>query len=84
MSKITLQLAVVFLMISCASTKKYNQHIDQTISIQDLKRDVDFVEKKIKKLHPSSDWYISEADLAFKFDSIRNLLTKPLTPNEFN
>ncbi len=83
MSKITLQLAVVFLMISCASTKKYNQHIDQTISIQDLKRDVDFVEKKIKKLHPSSDWYISEADLAFKFDSIRNLLTKPLTPNEF-
>ena len=59
-------------------------HIEQKISVQDLQRDVDFVEKKIKKLHPSADWYISEADLAFKFDSIRNLLTKPLTPNEFN
>lgn len=83
MNKIILQLLFLFLFVSCVSTKKYNRHIEQKISVQDLKRDVDFVEKKIKKLHPSADWYISEADLAFKFDSIRNLLTTPLTPNEF-
>ena len=74
---------LVLLFSSCVSTKKYNQHIDQTIPVEQLLKDVDFVEHKIERLHPSADWYISKEGLASKFDSIRSLITKPMTPNEF-
>uniref|UniRef100_UPI0040491F8E S41 family peptidase n=1 Tax=Flavobacterium sp. TaxID=239 RepID=UPI0040491F8E len=74
---------LVLFFSSCVSTKKYNQHIEQTIAVEQLLKDVDFVENKIQKLHPSADWYISKEALASKFDSIRSLITKPMTPNDF-
>lgn len=74
---------LIFVLSSCVSTRKYNQHIDQNIPVEQLLKDVDFVEHKIEQLHPSADWYISKESLALKFDSIRSLITKPMTPNEF-
>jgi C-terminal processing protease CtpA/Prc len=83
MKQIYLILFFNLFLSSCVTTKKYNQHIDQEISVNELLKDIDFVEKKIKKLHPSADWYITEQQLSYKFDSIRSLIKKPLTPNEF-
>lgn len=78
---------VVFLvfvaLIGCGSVEKYNKHIQTSIPAEDLKEDVNYVQKKLVKLHPSLYWYISEQELNGKFDSLRANLKEPLTPNEF-
>lgn len=76
--------SVLFLCLSsCVSVKKYNKHLEKPVAVEDLKKDVDFVEKKLKKYHPSLYWYVSEYQLSQKFDSIRSLIQQPMTPNEF-
>ena len=41
-----------FLLIgSCVSVEKYNAHIDREIPANKLKKDVDFVYKKLKRYH---------------------------------
>lgn len=74
---------ITLLSTNCTSVKKYNSHIDSQISVDDLQTDIDYVERKLNKLHPSLDWYISKEDLAKKFDSLRNSIQKPMKPNEF-
>ncbi len=69
--------------VQCSSVEKYNNHLATKVSVADLQQDVDYVEHKLNKLHPSLDWYISKGDLANKFDSLRTTITQPLTPNEF-
>ena len=53
------------------------------ITIAQQHKDIDFLEKKIKKITPSLYRYISKAALDKKFDSLKNTLNKPLKPNEF-
>lgn len=74
---------VSFFLIHCKSVEKYNAHIEKPISVEKLQKDIDFVERKLTKLHPSLDWYISKEKLNNKFDSLRTQIKKPLTPNEF-
>ncbi|MFD2907357.1 S41 family peptidase [Flavobacterium ardleyense] len=69
--------------IQCSSVEKYNSHLASKVSVSDLQKDVNYVEYKLNKLHPSLDWYISKEALATKFDSLRTTITEPLTPNEF-
>jgi hypothetical protein len=47
-----------------------------------LKKDVDYLHKKLEKLHPSLYWYINKEELDYKFDSLKSILT-PMTSNEF-
>ena len=68
---------------SCGSVEKYNKHIQTPIPPEDLIKDVNYVQKKLVKLHPSLYWYISEQELNSKFDSLRSNLNEPLTPNDF-
>lgn len=79
--------AVAFLvcavLFGCGSVEKYNKHIQTSIPAEDLIKDVNFVQKKLVKLHPSLYWYITEQELNSKFDSLRANLKEPLTPNEF-
>lgn len=72
-----------FLNLNCTSVQKYNFHVDSKIAVSDLQKDIDYVEYKLNKLHPSLDLYISKENLSKKFDSLRVSIVSPLTPNEF-
>lgn len=68
---------------SCTSVEKYNQQRVALIPVDELQKDINYVQKKLYKLHPSLDLYISKQQLDFKFDSIRKTIDKPLTSKEF-
>lgn len=70
-------------LISCNSVKKYNETINSKHTVAELHKDIDFTFKKIKKLHPSLYWFISQENLDNKIDSLKNSITKPLTSKEF-
>lgn len=67
----------------CASVDKFNAQIDKPRSAHDLKQDVDYIQHKLKKLHPDLYHYISKKDLDYKFDSLRASISSPLTSNDF-
>ncbi len=71
------------LLASCASVKKYNSQINTLKSAEQLKADVDYVYKRLQKLHPKLYWYISKKDLDYKFDSLKATINAPMTSNEF-
>lgn len=68
---------------SCTSVDRYNAHIDQAISVDQLKKDVDFVHKKLIKNHPKLDYYLPKDQITYKFDSLKQSIQEPLKPNEF-
>lgn len=70
-------------LVGCGSVEKYNAHMETPIPPKDLIEDVNYVQKKLTKLHPSLYWYISEQELNGKFDSLRTNLKESLLPNEF-
>lgn len=71
------------LFVQCASVKKHNAHLNDLISEDDLKDDVDFTYKKLQRYQSRLYWYISKKDLDFKFDSLKSTITKPMTSFEF-
>lgn len=81
MKKIILLVAIA-IFANCSSVKNHNAHLNDLISVTDSKSDVDLAYTKIKKLHPNLYYYISKKDLDYKFDSIKNTITKPITSFE--
>ncbi|SEL12047.1 Peptidase family S41 [Aquimarina amphilecti] len=75
--------ATVLLLSSCASVDTYNQQISKTHSPEDLRNDVDYAYKKLRKLHPDIYWYISKEELEERVNRLKSELTKPLTSKEF-
>lgn len=69
--------------VQCSTIKRNNEHLQQLISADQLKQDVDFTHKKFQKLHPKLDYYISKESLNYKFDSLKTTINKPLAPLEF-
>lgn len=80
--RILLLLFIIFFS-QCSTLKKENAHLQQLISADQLKKDVDFTYKKFQKLHPKLDYYISKEKLDYKFDSLKTTIHTPLTPLEF-
>ncbi len=78
-----LLLIAVFSLASCVSVKKFNAHLDTKISPELLKNDVDFAYQKLQKLHPHLYDYIAKKELDFKFDSLKQTINSPLSPNDF-
>jgi C-terminal processing protease CtpA/Prc len=76
-------LLVLTLFVQCTSIKRHNEHLNDLISVQNLKADVDFTYDKLQKSHPKLYWYISKEELSYKFDSLKNSITKPLNSFEF-
>ena len=74
-----LVLASISLLISCQSTKEFNEGLSQPIPVAKLHSDVDYSYKKIKQLHPKLYWYISKEKLDYKFDSLKKSIQKPMT-----
>ena len=83
MRKYFYALVVVLSLSYCTSVQKHNAFIKTDITVAQQRQDIDFLEKKIKKIQPSLYRYISKAALDKKFDSLKNTLNKPLKPNEF-
>jgi len=80
--KIVLPLIVISI-VSCASVNKHNQHIIQLHEVSDLKKDVNKVYKQLVKHHPKIYQYISKKDLDYKFDNLKQTITKPMNSQEF-
>lgn len=76
-------LLVSLLLVSCTSVEKYNQKLEQPIEIEKLQKDVNYVQHKLEKLHPSLYKYISKEALNAKFDSVRKVISKQMTSKEF-
>lgn len=74
---------LLFIISSCVSVKKHNEKLEIPISVEHLKKDIDFAHQKLEKLHPKLYWYISKEDLNHQFDSLKTTINKPLKPNEF-
>lgn len=81
--KKTILLSLLITFSSCVSVKKHNEKLEIPLSVEQLKKDVDFAHQKLEQLHPKLYWYISKEDLNFKFDSLKTTIKKPLKPNEF-
>ncbi|MEN9907504.1 MAG: hypothetical protein RLZZ540_645 [Bacteroidota bacterium] len=83
LKKRILLFALITFFAQCSTIKKDNEHLQQLIGVNQLKQDVDFTHKKLQKLHPKLDYYISKESLDYKFDSLKTTIDKPLTPLEF-
>ncbi len=73
---------LISILASCSSIKNHNARLDDLLPIADSKSDIDLAYMKIQKMHPNLYYYISKKDLDFKFDSIKNTITKPITSFE--
>lgn len=75
--------AIVCLFFSCHSVDKFNAHLEAKIPVDQLKKEVDFVQNKLYKWHPALDWYSPKDSIDDRFKRLKSELTEPLTPNEF-
>jgi hypothetical protein len=73
----------ILFQISCTSVADYNKKLDTPISKEKLRADINFVQHKLEKLHPSLYTYISKEHFNNKLDSLRLAIDKPLTSKEF-
>ena len=79
-------ISIAFILItfsSCVSVEKYNLKLEKPLSVAKLQNDIDYVQHKLEKLHPNLYKYISKNELNQKFDSVRNVINKPMTSKEF-
>ncbi len=76
-------ITLALLLIQCGSIKKYNAHLNETIAVDKLKKDVDVAQRRLQKMHPNLYDYISKKELDYKFDSIKKTITNPITSFEF-
>lgn len=70
-------------MSSCATITEHNAHIDDLISANNLKIDVDYVYNRLQKMHPKLYWYIAKETLDHKFDSLKKTIDKPMKSFDF-
>jgi C-terminal processing protease CtpA/Prc len=83
MKNILIILITITLLGSCVSVKKYNRNLNVVRNEKQLKSDVDYIYKKLQRLHPRLYWYINKEDLDFKFDSLKSTINAPMTSNDF-
>lgn len=83
MKKVLFYLAFVVLLVSCSSIEKRNALIESKLSIEQQNEDVNYLERKMKKVQPSLYNFISKEELERKFDSLRGTIKTPLKPNDF-
>ena len=69
--------------VSCTSVERYNKQIAQPIPVAQLQEDIDFIQKKLKRLYPNLHGYIAEDKLNQQFDSIRRVVQQPMTSKDF-
>ncbi|GAA4945403.1 S41 family peptidase [Algibacter agarivorans] len=83
MKKLFLVTAILILLWSCGSVKKYNDQINALHSVEDLHNDIDKLYKQLQRHHPKLYQYVSKTDLEFKFDSLKKSIDRPIASREF-
>lgn len=74
---------LLVLVASCGSIKKYNEAISEKHSVAELHIDVDEAYHQLKKYHPKLYQYTPKHVLDFKFDSLKQAITTPLSSRAF-
>lgn len=74
---------MIALLGSCASVKKYNERLEEPLTVKAMHRDIKYVQKKLFTMHPDLDWYTDKDRLYASFDSFRNTIISPMSPREF-
>ena len=79
-----LLLLLILLFASCRTQRltKYSDR-NKLYTPAELKQDVDFAFNVLKERHPDVYMYISQRELNNKIDSIKNLITEPMTARKF-
>jgi hypothetical protein len=73
-------IAICLLFVSEYSQAQYlDQILNKLNAVSDLKNDVQLVRTTLEKNDPNLYLYISKKDLNYKFDSLKNTITKPIT-----
>lgn len=72
-----------FILVNCTSVEQYNKQITEPISVEKLQKDIDYTQRKLERYYPNLYGYISKEQLNYKFDSIRKVVSKPMTSKEF-
>jgi len=83
MMKNGLIILISFLIVGCTSVKRSNSRLAEKRPVNELHSDIDFLHRKLEKYHPQLYLYISKSELDYKFDSLRSIITEPLTSREF-
>ncbi|WP_394747829.1 S41 family peptidase [Spongiimicrobium salis] len=85
MKHITLSSLAILLLFtsSCVSVKKHNARLDVKHAPTQLRKDVDYAYKKLKKLHPRLYQFVSKETLDRKFDSLKKSLNAPMDSKAF-
>ncbi len=83
MKKLLLFFSILLAITSCNSVKVYNEQITSLHSVEDLHNDIDKVYKQLQKHHPKLYQYTSKTVLDFKFDSLKQAITKPINSRDF-
>lgn len=83
MKNFILSIFTIVLISGCTSVKEHNAHINDLISKNDLKTDVDYIYARLREMHPKLYWYISKEKLDYKFDSLKTTISKPMKSLDF-
>lgn len=75
--------ALLVLLTSCISVKRYNERLETPVATEKLLADVDYAYASLQDLHPELYWYISKDSLDNRFSQVKNKIQTPLTPAEF-
>ena len=83
MLKVGILFFTLCILASCSSVEKYNKQLSASKTEAQLRSDVDYVYRKLQKLHPHLYWYISKKELDNKFDSLKASIRTPMTSEDF-
>lgn len=81
--KITFFILITIAITGCKSVEKYNDAVTRSHDIIDLQNDVAKTYHQLQRNHPLLYQYISKERLDFKFDSLQQSITTPLTSKAF-
>lgn len=76
-------LVAISVVVSCTSVEQFNKKLATPIPVEKLQKDIDYTQRKLERYYPNLYGYIPKKELDGKFDSIRKVVSKPMTTNEF-
>ncbi len=83
MKRLVLGMLSALVLISCGSVQKHNEQITKSHTIAELREDVDKLYLQLKRHHPKLYQYTSQEVMEFKFDSLKQSITTPMSSRDF-
>ena len=81
MNRILPAVAVVILLIGCATTNKYS--VSKKYPVTALQKDFTLLQNILQKKHPSIYWYTSKDSMDLYFDSYYSAIPDSMTEQQF-